>query len=472
MKRKAVRSHPCPPRLLGPDGGARRHQPNDPVDIGKRFYEQGSETIAATLAGPGIERPSSAFACIGCHGADGRGGREGGVEVPAITWRHLGARSARRPAYDLSSFQQALEDGVDPDGRALHPTMPRYHVAEETVRALAGYLQVIGRQPVAGVSARSIKIATVIPGGGRLQEAAAVAADVMRGGAGRTPTARAGPTAGRSRSTCSRMGVPCQEDLFALVGRMAPAAETGAPALDLFPLHQDPGGETGGVTFKLLPSLDDQARLMARKMAAEHDRALLIASTDPWYREAADAAEREAASIEGFELNRVDFEPEFETGDVSRLFREAAEHPLLYLADSSPLTHLDVADQFLDLWTSLDLVASTLAKLIEKPGLSLTLLDPHPPAETGHDRHRLFETIMGRHGRDNPHHAIATLAAAAAFATIDCLRATGRRLTRTTFDAACSTIPAIETGLISPFLPGRSWAVDAVQWLEINGGSK
>ena len=439
----------------------------DPVDIGKRFYEQGSETIAATLAGPGIERPSSAFACIGCHGADGRGGREGGVDVPAITWRHLGARSAQRSAYDPSSFRQALEDGVDPDGRALHPTMPRYHVDQETVRALAGYLQVIGRQPVAGVSARSIKIATVIPGGGRLHEAAEVAANVMR--AVLTDANRAGGTYGRAIELDVLADErPIPGDLFALVGRMTPAAETGAPALDLFPLHQDPGG----VRFKLLPSLDDQARLMARKMAAKHDRALLIASMDPRYREAANAAEREAASIEGFELNRVDFEPEFETGDVSRLFREAEEHPLLYLADSSPLTHLDVADQSLDLWTSLDLVASTLAKLIEKPGLSLTLLDPHPPAETGHDRHRLFETIMGRHGRDNPHHAIATLAAAAAFATIDCLRATGRRLTRTTFDAACSTIPAIETGLISPFLPGRFWAVDAVQWLEINGGSK
>ncbi|MGI9489634.1 MAG: cytochrome c/ABC transporter substrate-binding protein [Geminicoccaceae bacterium] len=439
----------------------------DVADDGKRFYEHGEETIQVRLEGPGIERPSTAFACINCHGVDGRGGREGGVDVPAITWRYLAAPGNNRPAYDRGSFKKALEEGIDPDGRVLHATMPRYRMDQETVRALLAYLEVIGRQEPAGVSADTIKLATIIPGDGRLFDAAKAAAGVMQ--TIMASANQAGGVYGRSIEFDVLSDPSALPDkLFALVGRMTSLTGTTPQALDLFPLNQDRGSDVREVKFELLPSLEDQARLMIREIASVHDRAMLIIAEDDRYRRAADAAEREAASIAGFSLERLDLD----TDDPGALFQKAGKQPLLYLADGSPLAQYTALKQPLRIWTSVDLIAPMLPDLIDKPGLFLTLLNPHPPAPSDHDRRRQFEAIIQQHGHQERHRGIAALAAAAAFATIDCLRAAGRRLTRTSFDAACSTIPAIETGLTSPILPGRSWATDAMQWLEINGSTK
>lgn len=437
---------------------------DDAINDGKRFYEHGSEAIQVRLEGPEIERPSTAFACINCHGVDGRGGREGGVDVPAITWRYLSAPGANRPAYDPSSFKKALEDGIDPDGRALRATMPRYRMDQETARDLVAYLEVVGRQQVAGVTADAIRLVTVIPAAGRFLAAAETAADAMQ--TIMTSANRAGGVYGRSIEfdvLSDQRSLP--DELFAVVGRMASPAKTTSPTLDLFPLNQDRGANGRGVKFELLPSLEDQTRLMIKKIASMHDRAMLIAAENGRYQRAADAAEREAASIAGFSLELLDLE----TDDPDTLFQEAGKHPILYLADGSWLAKHTAPKPVIDIWASVDLIAPTLPTLIDKPGLSLTLLNPHSPFETDHDRRRQFEAVIQRHGGKKRHREIAALAAAAAFATIDCLRAAGRRLTQSTFDAACSTIPAIETGLRPPFLPGRSWTADAMQWLDIDG---
>lgn len=439
---------------------------DDVADDGKRFYEHGKETIQARLEGPEIERPSTAFACINCHGVDGRGGREGGVDVPAITWRYLKAPGTNRTAYDSRSFKRALEKGIDPDGRILHATMPRYRMDQETVQNLVAYLEVVGRQETAGVSANTIRLATVIPGDGRFLDAATAAADVMQ--TIMASANQAGGVYGRSIEFDVLSDQPPYPDkLFALVGRMTSLTKS-IPPLDLFPLNQDQGAEGREVKFELLPSLEDQTRLIIQKIASVHDRAALITAEDGKYQRAADAAEREAASIAGFSLERLDLE----TNDRSALFQKAGKHPLLYLADGSSLAEYTASKRPLRIWTSVDLIAPTLPALIDKPGLSLKLLNPYPPAQSNHDRRRQFEAIIQQHGHEERHREVAALAAAAAFATIDCLRAAGRRLTRTTFDAACSTIPAIETGLTSPILPGRSWAIDAMQWLEIKASTE
>ena len=77
---------------------------------------------------------------MNCHRRSGWGTVEGQVTTPPIagSWLFnpatLGAAQmtvrttgpGTRPAYDDPSLGRALRDGVDPAGRALSPTMPRY----------------------------------------------------------------------------------------------------------------------------------------------------------------------------------------------------------------------------------------------------------------------------------------------------------------------------------------------------------
>ena len=62
-------------------------------DRGRQIYEQGIGTgqtaIVARMGTPAVEVPARAMPCAGCHGIDGRGRAEGGLEPADITWSSL-----------------------------------------------------------------------------------------------------------------------------------------------------------------------------------------------------------------------------------------------------------------------------------------------------------------------------------------------------------------------------------------------
>jgi len=99
------------------------------------------EGLAARLPTMGnLPLEGGAAGCGRCHGEDARGRADGGVPAPAIRWRVLAAPSAARPGYDAGALRRALNEGVDPAGRPLHPFMPRYAVTAAQAAALAGHL--------------------------------------------------------------------------------------------------------------------------------------------------------------------------------------------------------------------------------------------------------------------------------------------------------------------------------------------
>jgi mono/diheme cytochrome c family protein len=106
--------------------------------------------------------------CAGCHNADGSGGREGGVAVPAIDWTTLVRPrliAPPRPAYDGSAFERAVATGVDAAGRPLAPAMPRMSLTPADLDRLRGYLTIIGTpsDPEPGVGPAEIRIGAVLP---------------------------------------------------------------------------------------------------------------------------------------------------------------------------------------------------------------------------------------------------------------------------------------------------------------------
>ena len=142
--------------------------------------------IAARIGGVRAEAPAAALACAACHGADGRGSREGEVVASNITWDRLtaayGATQAgrrRHPAYTEASFSRAVGAGIDPAGHALHPAMPRFELPLDDVTALVSYLKRLGTDQASGVTDSVIRIGTLVPSDGPDADAGRAAAAAL-----------------------------------------------------------------------------------------------------------------------------------------------------------------------------------------------------------------------------------------------------------------------------------------------------
>jgi hypothetical protein len=115
--------------------------------------------------------------CVNCHRRSGWGTAEGPVTVPPVVGSVLFAALSQgapqigaprttgqgtRPAYTDSALLHAVRDGVDPAGRTLSPTMPRYAVGEEDAAALGAHLRTLSASVSPGVTDTTVHLATIV----------------------------------------------------------------------------------------------------------------------------------------------------------------------------------------------------------------------------------------------------------------------------------------------------------------------
>lgn len=93
------------------------------------------------------------LSCASCHGPDARGGRHvmhmDVMDAPDIRWSALAGEAHSEDEhdhehggdYDLETFRRAVVDGEHPDGGTLSRDMPRWRMGDESLEALADYLQ-------------------------------------------------------------------------------------------------------------------------------------------------------------------------------------------------------------------------------------------------------------------------------------------------------------------------------------------
>src|SRR6185436_8129497 len=104
---------------------------------GKQIYIQGTspsgKEILAYLGESSLEVTGSAMPCANCHGLNGEGKPEGGVDPSNLTWESLTkpygvthADGRRHPAYTERGLELAITRGTDPAGNKLNRVMPRY----------------------------------------------------------------------------------------------------------------------------------------------------------------------------------------------------------------------------------------------------------------------------------------------------------------------------------------------------------
>jgi ABC-type branched-subunit amino acid transport system substrate-binding protein len=146
---------------------------------GKRIYEDGigpeGRPILAVVGNQGGEVPAAILRCANCHGEDGRGTSEAGVDSPDITWSSLSKPHRRtlppvaptsraRPPYSDVLLKRAISLGIDSAGNALLPPMPHYQMTMSEMNDLLAYLKRLGQPPVVpGVAPDLVRLGALLP---------------------------------------------------------------------------------------------------------------------------------------------------------------------------------------------------------------------------------------------------------------------------------------------------------------------
>jgi ABC-type branched-subunit amino acid transport system substrate-binding protein len=424
----------------------------DEATSGRRIYARGgaADEIIATFAGTNTPLPPGVRRCAGCHRPDGVGAREGGVQIPPITWTALTApRDASpgrpgRPGYDEATLARALTEGIDSAGRPLAPGMPRFQLTPTQVTALFDYLRILGteRDLDPGIAADEIRVGAVLPLSGT-QAAWGLA---MRLGL-ETALATVGPIYGRRlRLITADAGddiaaalrrLAASDQIFALVATMLPIEAAGdtddVPVIG--PLVPTPA-QSAANQFYLLAPIEDQMRVLVDELAAETPHPLRLAIVGP-EGSVADAAADQATRNGGTVVRRTHAE------DPNAVFPPAPEpapDAVLALpgADLSRLV-VRLADRGSDFLLAGPAEAVTLGGAMDK---RLRLVLPLLPGDP-----------QGR--EPSVAAAIPPLAVAASAVLVEGLKRMGSRASRAGLVAAIETLRDFPTGVLPPLSFGR-----------------
>jgi mono/diheme cytochrome c family protein len=116
---------------------------------GERIYLTGASESGTpiTYTGGNMHLGMMGGGCATCHGVDRRGARmmpEFWLEAPPLTRSALfevhDDGHGSHASYDVDTLRRAVSRGLDPDGTALNPTMPRWSMSEADWRDLLAYL--------------------------------------------------------------------------------------------------------------------------------------------------------------------------------------------------------------------------------------------------------------------------------------------------------------------------------------------
>jgi ABC-type branched-subunit amino acid transport system substrate-binding protein len=229
--------------------------------------------------------PGPAVACGNCHGPDGVGRPEAGVDPSLVTWSHLAKpyghvheNGRRHPAFDEKSFARSVVAGIDPAGNALEPAMPRYALHADDMRDLIAYMKRLEMDVDLGLSDTTVRVGTLLPQG-------ASAGDAMRKAieAAFEEVNSEGGLYGRKLQLVVREHAPGpdavldaarmlleRDRVFALVSPFALgneqvlaafAEERHVPVVGPF-TTRGPDGPTGRYTFYLFGGLAEQAEVL------------------------------------------------------------------------------------------------------------------------------------------------------------------------------------------------------------------
>jgi len=452
---------------------------------GKRLYFEGKDAagkpLAAYVGQMSAKIKASSVPCGNCHGADGKGRPEGGIEPPDITWMNLTKpyghehRDRSHPAFTAAKLKTALVSGIDPGGNRLDVAMPRFGLSDGDVDALVAYLKRLESDFGPGVTAHNLRIGTLLPVSGPAGEMGTVLHGILaayfedlnsRGGVyGRKITlvaAEAGHTPMETVAIARRMVE--EGDLFALVSVYAEGAdvalanlarEAKIPLIAPFSYFPRGSNSVNAYTFQLFPPLADQARALLKYMAGERpgeQRAALVVDAVGGAGELIAAMTR-SGKEKGWEIVPSSYggKPGDAEALAGRLRNEGFDAVFYFAAPQGLLSFVAAADRIgwkPDLLGPGYLAGPDFFALQSKIGFRLFLVSPTSPG----DRHPAALAHLNRLalplGLNGRHMSAQVFAFAAAEIFTEALRRAGRSLRRDRLRVELEGLADFETGVL------------------------
>jgi ABC-type branched-subunit amino acid transport system substrate-binding protein len=466
---------------------------------GKLIYLKGESAageIQVVLGNTDLALPASSFPCANCHGLNGEGSKEGGLEPPSITWASLSSphRSAltgrERGPYTDETVARAITTNVGPAGFKLHPGMPRFRLSTDQLADLIAYLKKLGKAVDVdpGLSEDTIRVGAALPMTGRLAD---VGEDVKltleayfahinsRSGIyGRKLELVVEDSRGEPAATLEATRRLVEEDrVFALVGTFEPGnvestneyvAEKEVPLVGPVTLSPRLAALPNRYVFYLLPGFKDQARVLVdfagRRIGDKKARLSVIYNDDAFAKDALAGMKAQAKllSLEVLVEERFDNGHFSATSSLERLLANRPDYVFFFgggaeflsLAREMQKKKLKVA-----LLSSVVMIGGAAFDLPPTVANQTFLSYPTPlPNQEGFAE---FLSVMQQSGVRLRHSGFQRAAYAAARVFVEAAKAGGRRLNRSEIVSALEQMRDFETGVMPPLTFGPNIRIGA-----------
>jgi len=451
---------------------------------GRVIYLEGTSPsgarIGARIGQGGMDISGQVGACGNCHGEDGRGRPEGGIEPSVIVWSdlvkpygHQHANGRRHGPYDERSLKRSLTDGVDPDGHVLDAAMPRYSMSERDFRSLVAYLKVLEQVRDPGLTDEAIRVGTLLPLTGRLAEAGLAVRDLLQGGFAAI-NARGGihgrrlelvthalPETGAATDLREWLAT---QPVFALLAPLSAGVEADLaeavsrdhlPVIGPLTLFPEDRRESNPQIFHLLPGVPELALLLAQQAARDPGRvgrpAVLLHADQAASLAVAQAVQAQMRDAGWTQVATGALRPG--AGGHDQLAAELKGRGVataLLLGAGGEWPALARAGQRIG-WLPRWLLPGPLAsrETVELPPAiaeQVTLAYPSAPGDRRADAVRELEKLSGQ----PRHQAVQVAAYAASQLLVEALKRSGRELSRRKLLATLEAVQGFETGLMPP----------------------
>lgn len=473
-------------------------QQGDATQAGQRVFREGvgrDGPLTGVVGAGAFPLSGAAIACANCHGDDALGRPEGGVTPPAITWHeltkpygHVHANDRKHGPFTEQTFLHALREGRDPAGNTLDSAMPRYLLSADDAAALVAYLKKIERDIPPGISATSLKLATLLPREGPLGPvgatiektlAAALGDYNSRGGVhGRRVELDVLPASGEARADIERLRQAQQDKpYFAILSPVAIgieeslaafAEERQIPLIGAFS-PANPGGRQGSnYVFDLMSGLPEQGRTLIEHAVVDlklkNPRAVVLYPDGARHAEAVEALHAHATQRGWKQLERSAYASgALDSAAAARLKKQGIEAVFYFGGESDLAELLRAADR--EKWypTVLAIGAEVARVALAMPsGFAgrLHLVFPNHPGGSGpaHERYRQF---LARHALPRQQLTAEASAYAAVELFTEGLKRAGRVVNRRNFVESLEGVRDFDTGALPPLSYGPSHRVGA-----------
>jgi ABC-type branched-subunit amino acid transport system substrate-binding protein/cytochrome c553 len=470
---------------------------------GKQIYVLGTSApgkdIFAYVGEGSIEVPASMMACANCHGLDGQGKPEGGVNPSSLSWEALTkpyglahADGRRHPAYTERGLELAITRGVDPAGNRLLNVMPRYQMSKEDLADLIAYLKRLGKDRDPGISESKLVIGGLVPATGALGEMGrAIRAlttayfDELNSQGGiynRRIELKFAETADTPAGTRANVERLLKEDqIFAMTGAFIAGSEKDVTSLaaqyevplvgpfTLFPQTEFPLNRQ---VFYLLSGIDGQTRALANFIAAKpefkNSGVVVVYPRNEFNKNILESIKDQSTKAGLSPPTVYDYAGGgFDAAETVRQLKQSNPDKLLFfMGDTEELLSLMREAEKLNWFPNVVTVgASVGAKILSAPAAfdgKVFLTFPTSPADQSPEGIKEFRALAEKHKLPPTHLAAQISAFSAAKILTEALKRIGKDLSREKLIQALEGLYEYPTGLTPAITFGPNRRIGAM----------